>query len=122
MGFHVNQPIGRNSITARDEPYRLRIRLAVATTASTTSTTSATTSGVSLSNILRATFCKKVFWCSFSLLTVWLFIFIFLQKNISAKAACKMLVKLRCQSQHRLMYSFFLLKVSIYTYVQFVFV
>ncbi len=48
--------------------------------------------GVNFTIVLRVPFsCKRVFW-NFSLLTVWLCNF--LSKNLSAKAACKMLVQL----------------------------
>ncbi len=50
------------------------------------------TLGVNFTNILQAAFFYKSILCSFSLLAVWLCNF--WQKNISAKAGCKMLMKL----------------------------
>jgi len=47
--------------------------------------------GVNLSNILRAAFFQKSVLHIFSLLTV--YVCIFLIKEMNAKAACKMLVK-----------------------------
>ncbi len=63
--------------------------------------------GVNFINILCVPFLYKSILHSFSLIAVWLCIF-FWRKNISAKAACKMLMKLTTSGQfHQLFTSIF---------------